>query len=455
MKGKRPMSSLSVKVKLVADSNIGDGIGLPVALQERLELPDRGEVEVRVGGRKQTATLTIVSGKRVVVGSELARKLYLPLPRSLCIRYDPGAMVLHIGPVVAVFAVKRRGAGPKGRRLFGVRTADLRQLMRHGKSLGMLTYVVSPEGVDPEADYLKGYVPASKRWASGQFPIPDVVYDRIQARSWERRPSTRSAKNYLRSLPNTRYFNEGFFDKWALHQKMIEHEVLRRYVPPTEQMAGPQSLRAFLAEHPSTFIKPTEGSQGKGIVRIRRIGDRYEWRQGRRRHSTTRFESMYKNIKRIQRQNRYIMQPDLNLARFRAAPFDVRILMQRDGDGNWRQTKIYARLAAPGRLTSNLSGGGTGMILNSMLKARFGRARRRVRGRINRAITEIVHALDEVLEGPLGEVGLDLGIDRRGGVWLIEVNSKPFRKVADAGPKKGVRLSFRRPMAYARHLAQF
>lgn len=95
------------------------------------------------------------------------------------------------------------------------------------------------------------------------------------------------------------------------------------------------------------------------------------------------------------------------------------------------------------------------MGLRGVLRARFGRSRRRVRGRINRAATDIVNALDEILDGPLGELGLDLGIDRRGRVWLIEVNAKPYRKVLDAGPKKGVRLSFRRPMAYARHLAEF
>jgi len=60
-----------------------------------------------------------------------------------------------------------------------------------------------------------------------------------------------------------------------------------------------------------------------------------------------------------------------------------------------------------------------------------------------------------VFDSPLGEIGLDLGVDRRGRVWLIEVNAKPFRKVFDAGPKRRVFLSFRRPMAYARYLAGF
>ncbi len=149
------------------------------------------------------------------------------------------------------------------------------------------------------------------------------------------------------------------------------------------------------------------------------------------------------------------MQPDLHLASLRGSPFDIRILMQKDGTGAWRRTKIYARVAAKGRLTSNLSRGGTGYYVGSLLAYPFGRARRRLRARSIWRRKTIVHALDEVFETPLGELGLDLGIDRKGRIWLIEVNAKPFRKVVDAGPKRGVYLSFHRPMAYARHLAGF
>lgn len=95
------------------------------------------------------------------------------------------------------------------------------------------------------------------------------------------------------------------------------------------------------------------------------------------------------------------------------------------------------------------------MGLGGVLRRRFGKSRRRISRRVRRAARTIINALDEVLDGPLGEVGLDLGVDRRGRVWLIEVNAKPYRKVTDAGPKRQVWLSFRRPMQYARHLAGF
>lgn len=448
--------SESVKVRMVAGDAPDDAVVIPKKLVRALGLPDGFTGPLSVGGKaREIRVVPTEASSRVVLSHRLAKELLLPLPRTLWMRYDAASGRLRVGPVVAIFAVKRRKAGAKSPRLFGARNLDIRYLMRHAKRLGLLALVVTPDGVRPDRDWVEGYVPSGRRWAIARYPIPDVVYDRIQSRSWERRPSSQRAKEFFRSQPALKYFNEGFFDKWALYQKMLTHEALAAYLPVTRQLTGPQSLKAFLEEHGSTFLKPTEGSQGKGIVRVRRLRGMWEWRRGGRGHRTARFDTLYQGIARIQRRKRYIMQPDLGLATVGGSPFDVRILMQKDGTGTWKRTKIYVRVAPKGRLTSNLSRGGTAMGLGWVLRSRFGRARRRVRASIDQAARDIVHALDEVFETPLGELGLDLGIDRRGRVWLIEVNAKPFRKVFDAGPKRRVFLSFRRPMAYARYLAGF
>lgn len=448
--------SESVKVRLVAAEIPDDAVLIPRKLIRAMELPEGFTGPLTVGGKGREVRVVPADGhERVVMSQSLAKELLLPLPKRVLMRFDKARGTLRIGPVVAIFAVKRKKAGPRSPRLFGARNLDIRYLMRHAGKLGLLALVVTPDGVQPGKDWVEGYILSGRRWARTRYPIPDVVYDRIQSRSWERRPSAQRAKQFLRSRPDVEYFNEGFFDKWALHLKMSTHEALARYLPDTRQLTGPQSLKAFLEEHGSTFLKPTEGSQGKGIVRVRKVDGLYEWRQGGRCRRTSRFDTLYQGIAKIQRRKRYIMQPDLRLATVGGSPFDVRILMQKDGTGTWKRTKIYVRVAPKGRLTSNLSRGGTAMGLGWVLRTRFGRARRRVRAGIHRAAHEIAQALDEVLDNPLGELGLDLGVDRRGRIWLIEVNAKPFRKVFDAGPKRRVFLSFRRPMAYARYLAGF
>ncbi|MGZ4162161.1 MAG: YheC/YheD family protein, partial [Neobacillus sp.] len=38
-------------------------------------------------------------------------------------------------------------------------------------------------------------------------------------------------------------------------------------------------------------------------------------------------------------------------------------------------------------------------------------------------------ALERNIEGIIGEIGFDLGIDKNGDVWLFEANSKPGRSI--------------------------
>lgn len=447
------MAASSIRV-LLERANLPPGaIGISEALRKELGLPDGlKEVAVRAGGCQVEATIVPYPRRgRIGLDPALAERLHLTLPVGLRAVYDGERKTLRIGPIVAVFAMAKK----KSRSLFGVRTADMRQLVLYGGRLGVLAFVVTPEGVKAGVDHLEGYAVSGKRWRKRKFPLPDVVYDRVQSRSWERRPSAQRAKALFLSRSDIAYFNEGFFDKWSIYDRLRSSDAMERYLPTTRQLTGPESLRAFVSDHRSVYLKPTEGSQGKGIVRVRRIPGGYEWRRGSRRRQVRTFEALYRGVARIQRGKRYIMQPDLNLATYGGAPFDVRILMQKDGSGVWKRTKIYARIAPKGRITSNLSRGGTPKGLGAVLRGRFGKRRAAVRRRIHAASSVIVKALEKIVEGPLGEVGLDLGLDRKGHVWLIEVNSKPFRKVVDAGPKRAVRLSFQRPMAYARYLAGF
>lgn len=56
---------------------------------------------------------------------------------------------------------------------------------------------------------------------------------------------------------------------------------------------------------------------------------------------------------------RYIIQPFLHLTNSKGQPFDVRVLMQKNGLGRWTLTGMAVRLGNQGSLTSNLHGGGT------------------------------------------------------------------------------------------------
>src|SRR5690606_35080129 len=123
------------------------------------------------------------------------------------------------------------------------------------------------------------------------------------------------------------------------------------------------------------------------------------------------FSGLARRLAKVFRRGNYIMQQGIPLARWRGRRFDIRILMQKDSGGVWQTTKAFARVAAPGGVTSNISGGGEGKGLNRVLRGAFGRGAARLRRRILQVCADLTPRIEEQIGGTIGEIGLDLAID--------------------------------------------
>ncbi|HZG14356.1 MAG TPA: YheC/YheD family protein, partial [Candidatus Bathyarchaeia archaeon] len=76
--------------------------------------------------------------------------------------------------------------------------------------------------------------------------------------------------------------------------------------------------------------------------------------------------------------------------------------------------------------------------------------------RIEEEIDQVISLLPSFLEqyhGRLVELGIDIGIDTNGHVWIIEVNSKPGRTVFRQISDRMARIrSISQPVKYAHYL---
>jgi glutathione synthase/RimK-type ligase-like ATP-grasp enzyme len=129
-------------------------------------------------------------------------------------------------------------------------------------------------------------------------------------------------------------------------------------------------------------------------------------------------------------QRSYLVQKYLSLQTVDGRAYDIRVLMQKGSDGYWGQTGMAARIGQPTSVTSNLHGGGKGAHVYPMLANQFGPKQAEA---IIATITQLSSLIPPLLEqhfGRLVELGLDIGIDQAGTVWIIEVNSKPGRAAA-------------------------
>lgn len=453
--------AISLKVKTLPRARRAV-VALPRGAADNLGLHSGQVVELQVGGRTAGARVRVAPG-----GAELRSSPHLV--RSLALPAAAPGLVLHaqrwrgrlrLGPVIGIFVDRARpGAAP-----FGRMTPLVAQLCRLGRRQGYLVYVFTPEDVRWGERRVFGWYPAGAGWVRRPLPFPDVIYDRIASRRAARRPAVKRVQARLLQEVGDRYFNRRFFDKWEVHRILSRDPRLSAHLPRTERLRGFPQLQQAVRHAGRVWIKPSGGSLGMGIIVVeRRPGRGYRLlrRHGRgwRSQRVWSPRALRRALPRGLYSGDYLLQDDLDLARYQGRPFDIRVLLQRTGSGQWRRTKLYARVAPPGGVTANIAQGGEGLPVRTVMAGASGEVPQR-RDEILRTLRQLswdlVDALEAGIGERLGEVALDLGVDGRGHVWFIEANSRPARAVeTETGSMKVVRRALVRPLAYAAHLAGF
>ncbi|WP_176391998.1 YheC/YheD family protein [Marininema halotolerans] len=335
------------------------------------------------------------------------------------------------------------------------------QLTQEGIPLGIHVMVFCPMDVDWQTRSVNGwrYNPNTGQWSSDRYPLPSLIYDRC---GYSDSRQYQMYKPYVMSLsndPNIQFLGRPLGGKLPNHEMLVKNSSLLPYLPQTLRLTAFKDVRSFIEQHDSVLIKPNGGSHGRGVAAILPHSKGYVVR-GRspknqpfqiRLHKET---SLRNWINRFTKGVRYVIQPFLHLDTSDRRPFDLRILVQKDGLGQWATTGMAVRLGSIGSLTSNIHGGGKAERAIPFVHEHFPQQANQILATLQFLSKEVPLQIERE-HGRLIELGLDTGIDRQGQVWLLEANSKPGRSVFLLTGEKEIRIqSVRRPILYARSLAQ-
>jgi glutathione synthase/RimK-type ligase-like ATP-grasp enzyme len=331
-----------------------------------------------------------------------------------------------------------------------------RRLIGAGGELGCEVFLFSPEDVRLTGRSVRGFVPLGKAaWQSKHFSWPDVVIDRYRytpTDAFMRYVSFRKRNLFL-------FANNRMANKWRVHEALWQNERMRRWLPETMPYS-PVHLRRLIRRYPLLYVKPVNGTGGRGIVRVERSGSGYRLlaRSKRRVKVTARLNTAASLISWLGswvKAETHIIQQGLNIALVSDRSIDLRLLIQKNGDGEWSITGSGIRVGGVKSATSNLHGGGRAVPVRPFLLSRFDAQR-------TEAILQDCHQLAfetaETVESHFGrmiELGLDIGIDVDGRIWLIEVNPKPGREIfKQLGESDLYRQAIQRPLQFALYLAR-
>ncbi|MCW2279200.1 YheC/YheD family protein [Heliophilum fasciatum] len=414
-------------------------------------------IRVQAGTAQTEAVLKIAEEHQVKPGLSPALQTELHWPKGIGyqLRYSAEKACLLVGPLLGILAHrggKKSSWGP-----------HIRETQRYAHRRNVVTVVFSPRDICWEEGTVQGTTLGARGWTRQTFPIPKVIFNRIFSRKTENIPDFVECKARLQTIPGLVLYNPGYLDKWQTHQYLLHHPAAKALLPETIVLHRPEEIWPLVNKHRIVYVKPVHGSQGYGIYRIsRRASGNFSMQmRGTSVQSGQGYskEVVEKRLRTLMGKRTYVAQQGLRLATIKGAPFDLRLLMQKDGKGVWQQTKAFGRVAPPGMFTSNLSRGGTAMGLRHTLRV-ASYLRRRTRGGIIKELRHWGRLLPQIVEEATGkvygELGLDLALDHRGRIWLIEINSKPHKRLqTEEGNPVEVRQSLERPILFGKYLDGF
>lgn len=341
-------------------------------------------------------------------------------------------------------------------RPFGSQTPMAECVTTLALTAGMEVLCFGPEDVDRIARRVRAsrFLGHSQGWTAEVAPLPDVLWNRYLKRD-------QGALLHWLAQQSIPFINGTYLNKWETYRWLQQDEALRPHLPETALLNDAEVAFKMLERHPAIFLKPVAGAAGKGILRGRLDGpglmqlDYISAATGGMKQVHVGTEQLDRWLAQGGRKGRYIVQQGLALNAFHGRIADLRVLAQKDGEGRWGVTGMGCRVAGHGRFTANLHTGGQGVPAELLLDAVYPDAASREQAR-EEAEELALRAARRVEEaaGPMGELGLDFGIDRRGSIWLIELNGQPGRTIFEHMGRLDLSdLAYLRPVQYAKLLA--
>lgn len=208
--------------------------------------------------------------------------------------------------------------------------------------------------------------------------------------------------------------------KYHYYRYFARNRAIRKHLPATAICTLGQ-LTSYLSKYKTVYVKPDVGGRGEGVIKVWNEGEKYGYivEKGEPVYCSS-VPELYDRIG-LARKKRHVVQQAIQFAKYRNRPFDVRIMMIRNPQREWKYTGMLAKVAGTRSIITNVNrGGGYAVEIDSALRS-FPVVRR---SSIRRSMIRLAYRCNWIFDRIRYEwqMGYDMGVDRNGKVWLIEAN---------------------------------
>ncbi|MBE7683697.1 YheC/YheD family protein [Paenibacillus sp. P13VS] len=250
--------------------------------------------------------------------------------------------------------------------------------------------------------------------------------------------------------------------KWTKTVVLQRSRTVNEYIPVTRQYDR-QTLERMTELFELNYIKPDHGTYGNGVMRVKTVHTfsepptsdhsneeeditaesplaesssqdletsshqvtTYELQYGTKQEFYPTLDELHQALEERIQGHLYLIQQGIPLLKHEDLPFDLRVLTQKNLKNNWETTGILGRIAAPGKIITNIHGGGRLATFEELVLPHLqATGLQKLRSELYRLGIHTAVQLQKSFPR-LKEIGIDIALDETGRPWILEVNTLP------------------------------
>lgn len=367
--------------------------------------------------------------------------------------------IFKAGPVVGILTdLNSDKAG-----LFGMQTNLLKKMIKLSSNKGIFTYVFTIDDINWERMKIKGYSYDLNResWEKLSFPIPDVIYNKGSKICKEFYGNSARTLIYNIRKHKIKLINELDSEKYInniynIYDLLHKDKTSREFIPKISEYSK-TALIDMLDTYNKVYFKSVENNDNASIYTISYYDkEKYEILKekfGFNDRYTVDKDLLLMNLQKSTKEEgnsifNYVIIPCIEYEKNKYK-CEIRSLMIKDGHGRWRRTAIGGRIKSNyENLDDYLKKDERASVL---LKKCLQGKDTIVKEKINKISRSVTRVFDEN-ELELGELIIDMVIDKDLNIYFMSIDSKPKNFLYDLGAYKRINIALNRILDYSRSL---
>ncbi len=439
------------------NNNVYNTVIIPEQISNIIKYPIK--TKIKFGLKEKPINLIISKDtKNILCTEDVLENLGIIEGKMPNIKFDSQGNI-KIGPYVGVFVnkgtIRRINEGTANERIINMAKAS--------NELNVITYFFTIDDVDWWNKQIVGriYNYDKNVWEIKKMPFPNVLYDRGGGFLPKQLEKAKYIRKQMNGIEGIKKINEQhYFSKWENHKRFIKYDELAPYLPETILYNNNDVFEEILDKYKEVYLKTFEGSNGKEIIRVKKHKDNeYEYDffcDEITKKNVDSINILVEDVKKIFKNKKFLIQQGIDVLRHQNNKIDIRVLVQKNGKGDWVITSMPVRIAnndCP--ITSTRSGADTFSFEHAFREIlKFNEDDiSKVKNEIQKLCYMIIKSTEKEF-GTFGELGIDIAVDQSKNVWFIEVNAKPGKDtIMIVG--EDVNKAYSLPFEYAKYLSGF